>query len=136
MRLSLGHQLELDRENNISKMSYFDEVTDDELLLVGQATPALMESYSPRAVILDFTRINKLRVSTAIVRKLSQLPRSIPEGIVTVIVAPGDLAYGLARMFQILKDSSKVHVVRDIEAAYTLLEVTKPEFLPLDFPLE
>lgn len=46
---------------------------------------------------------------------------------------PRDFIYGLARMFQILTEETQpeLRVVRTMEEAYRLLEVSSPEFEPV-----
>jgi hypothetical protein len=126
----LGHRLEIDRVNRIGRMTYFGEVTDEELASVGKQTSSLIEAFTPKAAIIDFTQVERVRVSTRLVMTLAELRGQTPEGITTVIVAPGDLMYGLARMFEILKSDSHLRVVRKIEDAYSALGVADPNFGP------
>ena len=50
-----------------------------------------------------------------------------------VFVAPKDLIYGMARMFQILGEATRpdLPVVRTMDEAYSLLQVESPEFSPV-----
>ncbi len=130
----MGHQLEIDRESGVSRMLYFDEVTDEELASVGKQTPALVEAFAPKAVILDFSSVVKFRVTSRFVTSLAHLPGPVPEGIMTMVVAPGDFTYGMARMFEILRNSPNLHVVRTVEEAYSVLEISNPTFVPLELP--
>lgn len=56
-----------------------------------------------------------------------------PELSTRVIVAPRDLVYGTARMFQVLSERTRknVHVVRTLEQAYKILGIESPTFVPL-----
>ena len=128
----MAHRFEVDRFNKIGRMTYFDEVTEEELSSVGRETPARLQAFSPKAVIIDLTGITNVRVTTRAVRTLAQLPGQLPEGIVSVIVASGDFVYGMARMFEMLKNSDDLHVVRTVEEAYLELGVQNPQFEHFD----
>ncbi len=51
-----------------------------------------------------------------------------------VIVAPGDLVYGLSRMFAVLGEETRpnLRVVRTMQEAYSLLEIVSPQFSPIN----
>jgi len=73
-------------------------------------------------------------ISATLVRELARAPHNLPEGVPVVFVAASDIHYGLARMFQILKESSKFQVVRTMEQAYVALGVQEAEFSPIEEP--
>jgi|SRR5580658_793661 hypothetical protein len=84
--------------------------------------------------ITDVTQVTKFDVSSDTVRRLAWTPPTIPTPQVRIFVAPTTFIYGMARMFQILGESTRpnLHIVRTLDEAYGLLQMESPEFTPID----
>jgi hypothetical protein len=67
-------------------------------------------------------------------QELANLPPIFNDPIPRFIVAPSDVGFGLARMFQIYggKTRQALHVVRTIAEAYASFEITAEHFMPLE----
>ena len=85
--------------------------------------------------IMDFSPVTEVALSTEFLR---QLANRDPIGDATkqprVVVAPSDLQFGLARMFQITGERTRplLHVVRTMNEAFAALGVQSPHFEPLE----
>jgi hypothetical protein len=83
--------------------------------------------------ITDPSGVTKFDVSPSAMRALTKETPAIPKGHMRVIVAPEDSKYGMVRMFQIITELTRpdLQVVRTLDAAYHLLNVESPEFVPV-----
>jgi len=90
-------------------------------------------SHPPCRGIWDLSHVTDFTVSGAGIPELAARPSIIAAGYVRVIVAPLDLLFGMARMFQLLSDDTRpeLQVVRTMDEAYRLLSVETPEFSPV-----
>jgi hypothetical protein len=90
----------------------------------------------PYAGILDLSTAADFAISAKTIRALAATNPAIPAGRPRVIVASKLVMYGLARMFELSRDSmgGQFHVVRSLEEAYDLLQVTPGDFSRRLFP--
>jgi len=128
----LSHRLEIDKTSNVTRMCYYGDVTEDELRAVSSITAALSAAVPAVAAILDVSETTNLDVRTQFVNNLAHLSDALPKGIPTLIVAPRDAVYGMARMFQIINDESGLQVLRTLDEALASLGVRDPVFVPVD----
>lgn len=112
----------------------YSGVLDDALLIYGtQTLVKFANQLHPRHVITDLSPAS-FKVGAETVRQLASRPLPSLRGIVRVIVAASDLAFGMARMFEITgaETRGKMHVVRTMQQAYDLLEIKgEPNFKKL-----
>lgn len=125
--------VEFDAKNNILRGTLDGRMTGAILLDLQARTAKYMASRPPCRGILDFSKVTDFEVSTAAIREVAASPPVFPAGYMRVLVIPRDFIYGLARMFQILTEETRpeLRVVRTMEEAYGLLEVSSPEFEPV-----
>jgi hypothetical protein len=79
--------------------------------------------------ICDFSTVTSFEVSASKVRQLAANEPLVPDGNLRIIVAPQDLIFGYARMYEISGSNTRdhVHVVRTLAEAYRLLDVESLE---------
>jgi hypothetical protein len=77
-------------------------------------------------------------ISSRTVRFLAATNPANPAGTLRVIVASQPVMYGLARMFELSRDSmdGQLQVVRSLEEAYYLLGVRAEDFTHRLFPVD
>jgi len=90
------------------------------------------------AGIFDFSSVTQIAVSSAFVRHLALSEPAMPDVSrhPSFFVAPMTAGFGLARMFQILGESTRplLKVVHSLEEALAELGVQSPHFEPLEQP--
>ncbi len=126
--------VEFDAKNNILRGTLDGRMTGAILLDFYTRAAKYMASRPPCRGILDFSKVTHFEVSSAAIRQVAAAPPAFPAGYLRVLVIPRDVIYGLARMFQILTEETRpeLRVVRTMDEAYRLLEVTSPEFRPVN----
>jgi hypothetical protein len=84
----------------------------------------------PANCIIDYSDVVKITTSANTIRYVASQASSTPVDCLLINVAPVDLAYGLARMFQILGSEHRPNfrVVRTIKEALDLVGVPSPNF--------
>ncbi len=129
----MGFSLSFDKQHSVLRVAFGERIADTDLL---EAYTLLRRYYAcnpPCASILDYSNVQINELSIQTVRNLASLPRAMSDGFLRINVAPSDVMYGLARMFQILAEEGRpeLRVVRTMDEAYALLEVESLNFLPL-----
>jgi len=125
--------MDFDAKNNILRLTITGRLTDAVLLDVYATAARYVASHPPCRGITDFSGVTEFEVSSSAIRDLAQTAPAFPTGYMRIVVAPKDHVYGMARMFQIVgaDTRSDLHVVRTMDEAYRLLQVTSPEFSPV-----
>lgn len=126
--------VEFDAKNNILRGTLDGRMTGAILLDFYARAAKYMASRPPCRGILDFSKVTGFEVSSTAIRQVAADPPAFPAGYMRVLVIPRDFIFGLARMFQILTEETRpeLRVVRTMDEAYRLLEVTSPEFRPVN----
>jgi hypothetical protein len=90
----------------------------------------------PYAGILDLSQAPAFPISARTVRVLAETNPALPAGRPRIIVASTPVIYGLARMFELCRDSmgGELQVVRSLEEAYDRLGVRPEDFTERIFP--
>ena len=130
----MGFVADYDAKDNILRITFEGNLTDEVALMCSQALRKSLASESPFNVIIDLTGVTKYDVSPEFIGRIAMgRPSQSPSVRVLVIVAPKDYAYGMSRMFQQLSESNRPNqsVVRSMEDAYRVLGLNSPEFMPL-----
>jgi hypothetical protein len=133
--ISRNFRFEIDPVNKILLARLEGRLTDE---LLGELY-GVVRKYSiatdARAGIWDLSSVNDLAVSSGFVRSLAELEPAMPDATKPrIIVAPTATGFGLARMFQILGESTRplLQVVRTMDEALAALGVQSPHFEPLE----
>jgi len=98
------------------------------------AAPGVIASIQFRASIVDFTDVNSFEVTPDLLRTLAwSKPIDTEAGRPRIVVAPSEIAYGLARLFASHGEETRpsLRIVRNLGQAFVALGVTNCEFTPL-----
>jgi hypothetical protein len=113
--------IEVDRQVVIS--TFTGEINDADLLSVHPLIRSHPDFDPDFSEILDFSGVTAANLSTAAIQHASQRPSNFNPTSKHIVVAPQDFLFGLARMSQVLAESTRPNgaVVRTIEEARKLL---------------
>ena len=130
--------VDLDPTHRVLRITVTRALTDESSSEIYRAIASLAATGGPYAAITDFSQVVDCPVSTNTIRELAATIPAVPGGRPRVIVAPQTAVYGLARMFELHRDSmgGQFHVVRSMDEAYDLLKVTPQDFTQRLFPEE
>ena len=93
-----------------------------------------MASHPPCHGILDFSKVTDFEVSSAAIRQVAAAPPAFPAGY-TACLSDSErfhLRTGAHVSDSFRRDSPQVRIVRTMEEANPLLEVTSPDFRPVN----
>lgn len=140
MNSNISFHLEFDPENKIFHAKFHGPVTDESIKHFYNTIAARVSANDFRASIADFSEATSFHVTLNTIRELAALTPADPEGSrPRVIVAPTNLVFGLARMFQIIGQATRpnLHVVRKLSDAFAFLGIDTPRFQPFTpkFPI-
>ena len=117
--------LKIDPKRRIVLSTFYGEVTDEEVLRhsgVIVADPYFKPEYSE---IVDFSGVTRMSISEGLLSGMAGTQSIFCRDSVHVVVAPADVAFGLARRYQALATKTKPNlvVVRTLNDAYAALGV-------------
>jgi len=123
------YYFEYDATNKIIATRFEDELTDEIFRAYYAAAPSYIGARDVQAGIVDFTKVNSFKISTSAIRQMATLMPLLADPKPRFVIAPGEVAFGLARMF-VLSGPGRdaVRVVRLAEEAYAALGVKEPHF--------
>jgi hypothetical protein len=129
----MAYYFEFDFRNGILRCRLDGDVTDESLKECHEVAGRFAALTNPGAGIIDFSNVDSLNVSSQAVRNLAHSAPGMPGSRPRFLVVPSTHMYGLARMFQQYGSEARpeVHVVRNIDEAYTFLGVREPQFEPV-----
>ncbi|MGA7930404.1 MAG: hypothetical protein WCA20_30960 [Candidatus Sulfotelmatobacter sp.] len=133
--ISRNSRFEFDAVNEIRLARLKGRLTDELLAELYGVTRKYSIATDARAGIWDLSSVNDLAVSSGFVRSLADQEPAMPDATKPrIIVAPTTIGFGLARMFQILGESTRplLTVVRTMDEALATLGVQSPHFKPLE----
>lgn len=107
------------------------QVTNAILLDVWSKATRIAAALPPSKAIVDLSGVRQLEVSSDMVASLARVKPVRPHDQVQVFVAPGEVVFGMSRMFQILSEPTRhnLQIVRTMREAYELLGVESPAFV-------
>jgi hypothetical protein len=110
------------------------EIQDADLLAYDVSARKYILEFSPAGGITDFSGITAFGASGEVVRTIAQKAPSYQSPIPWLLVAPRDVHYGMARMYQIIASDLRpqLQVVRSLEEALTSLGIQNSHFESLD----
>src|SRR5215472_16913504 len=129
----MGYSFEFDEANNVLRVTWQGPLTDIPFAEeVAKARKFLASRPGVRG-IADYSGVTAENLSLAAIKRVAGAPTRGEERAVVVSVVPNDLAFGLARMFEMLTEQQrpKRPVVRTMQEAYELLKITNPQFVPI-----
>lgn len=124
--------VDLDPTHQVLRITLTGEVATDEVAIhVYRTVARLAAQGGPYAGMFDLSQVTHSALTPTTVRTLAATAAAIPGERLRVMVARTDTVYGVARMFQLYRDSmtgqSQI-VVRSTDEAYELLKVTPQDF--------
>lgn len=124
-------RFEFAKAENLLRLTLSGELTDDAVMDLWTKGLAVVASFPSCRSIVDVSGVTRHNVSTSLITTMAR--RHSPDLSTRVFVAPKDVAYGTARMFQTLSESTRknIHVVRTMQEAYKVLGVDSPQFAPI-----
>lgn len=118
----MSHVLEFDWQERLIRVAVQGELSDAGATELYWFVQRFVGTHDVRGGILDLSPVASLSVSLNTVRQLAKLPALFPGPMVRVIVAPGALMFGMARLFQITRSEihGDLYVVHTMEEAYKI----------------
>lgn len=126
----MAYLLEFELQRFIIRVTVDGELTDAVATELYALVHEFLSSNEVRGGILDLSPVTSLAVTLEAVRRLAKMPPLFKPPQVRVIVAPGDLVFGMARLFQISRSEvhTDLHVVHTLEEAYKIHGLETPNF--------
>jgi hypothetical protein len=128
-------QFDFDFGNKILRCRFTGRVTDDELKDYYVAASKYTAQTDAQGGLTDFSEADSVDVSHQTIRALASLPPVMPDASrLRCVVAPTDKVFGLARMFELQGQETRMnlHVVRTLKEALAILGLLEPKFEPLN----
>jgi hypothetical protein len=126
-------RFEFDPGNKVLLLRVEGRLTDELLAEAYRAIRKHSTATDARAGIVDFSSVTEVAISSAFLREIAkQEPAIVDATRPRIIVAPTAVAFGLARMFQMLGESTRplLEVVRTLDEALAALGIQSPGFEP------
>jgi hypothetical protein len=131
-----GYLVDLDATHRVLRITVTTALTDETCRNVYRAVARFASRGGPYAAIMDLSQVVDFPLSANTIRDLATSAPAVPGGRLRVIVARQPALYGLARMFELRRDSmgGQLQVVQALDEAYDLLQVTPQDFSQRLFP--
>jgi anti-anti-sigma regulatory factor len=129
--------VDLDPIHRVLRITVTTALTDESCTEIYRAVARLASQGGPYAAITDLSQVADFPVSSDAVKALAATAPAIPlGGRLSVIVARQPALFGIARMFELSRDSmgGQLQVVQSIDEAYNLLRVAPEDFSQRLFP--
>jgi hypothetical protein len=128
------YRYEFDHDHRILVGILEGHLEDADLLAFDSSSREYITKFNPSGGITDFSGITAFSASGEVVRTIAQTPPAYTSPIPWFLVAPRDVHYGMARMYQIIASDTrpKLQVVRSREEAFAALGVQHPRFESVD----
>ena len=130
----MAYGFELDATHRVLLFRFTGDVSEQRIGQFYGEAGTQIERLHPRAAIFDFTAVTSFDVSSASIRNLAAASPLIPDvACPRVVVAPATHIFGMARMFQILGESSRpsFSVVHSMAEALAVIGLDPLDFKPL-----
>jgi hypothetical protein len=131
--------VDLDPTHRVLRITVTAALTDEAGRDIYRAVARLASRGGPYAAITDLSQVVDFPITANTVRALAATDPAIPlGGRLSVIVARQPALFGLARMFELHRDSmgGQLRIVQSIDEAYDLLKVTPEDFSERIFPTD
>jgi hypothetical protein len=125
----LGFAFEYHAASGTVRWSLEGRVSDELFWESLKALGEVLAKVPAKKGIVDFSGVTRFEVSNRAIHDLAAASPFMPAQFPRVVVASGDHVYGVARMFGMLSEETRnLEVVRTMEEAYKLLDLTAPKF--------
>jgi hypothetical protein len=123
---TMAFVFDFDPTHQILRSTFSGRVSDEDLLNHQRVGLLLVTSLDPRFAIIDLSAADPFDVTSDGMRRLAKLPPAMPKmDRPRVVIAPSDLAFGMARIFEVEGEATRpnLHVVRSVKEAWAILGV-------------
>jgi hypothetical protein len=129
----MGVFLSFDEAQQILYIRFEGLVTDSVLLSRYQQVREWIADNGQHSSVTDFSDVTSFEVTSQGVDQLASNSPLVSDDFLRIVVAPQDVIFGMARMFEMLGSSTrdKVYVVRTMAEAYRLLGKQSLDLHPL-----
>jgi hypothetical protein len=127
------YHFEFDPATGIARCRLEGVLVDEEMKRCYRQAGEFFATIDPRGGIFDLSAVTSFEVSSKMVHELANSLPILPDpSRPRVVVAPSPAAFGMARMFEIVGESTRpnLHVVRTNQEAFAILGVWDPQFEP------
>ena len=125
-------RVEFDPSNKILLVRFEGALTDESIADFYQVVRQHWTTADARMGIVDFSTVTDFVLSSDLVRRLAKQEPCMPDpgNRPRILVAPQIHGFGLARMFQIVGETTRplLHVVHTLDEAFAKLGVQSPSF--------
>lgn len=132
----MGFRPEFDPVNRFLLMRFEGHITDELLVEFYQAIRKYSTATDALAGIWDFSSVTEIAVTNECIRQLAGQEPAMPDATrrPRIIVVVSTLGFGLARMFQMIGESTRplLKVVHTMNEALAALGIQSPHFEPLE----
>ncbi len=117
-------RISIDREGRLARRTYSGVVTGSDLLDSIRQYPSIPGFDPSFDELMDFRNVENVSAMIEDIHRCAHMPAPFNNDTKRVILAPQELIYGLARMYQILGEDMhpNIFVVRTIEEANRILQ--------------
>jgi hypothetical protein len=132
--LSATFTLFLERKHRVLLTRFSGILRHEVLLAQAAAARRSAASEGPTRGLLDFSHVEAFDIPVETLKMMGSRPQNIADQV-RVYVIPNNDQFGGARMFGTYQDISgniAPQIVRTMAEAYSALQITDPDFQPLD----
>lgn len=117
--------LRVDVKNEIVYSSFRGRLSDSDLLAHGEALKNHPDFNPAFSEIVDFSEVTELKVTVGFINTMAKSSSVYSADSKHAVIAPHDLTYGIARMYQMLAEDTRpnVAVVRSMAEARKFLGI-------------
>jgi len=134
-RISPGFRFEFDPVNKILRLRVEERLTDELAVEIYSAIRKYATATDASAGIWDMSSVSEFAMSAECVRRLASQEPAMPDAAQRprIIAVVNPCGFGLARMFQIIGESTRprLQVVHTLDEALAKLGVQSTHFEPL-----
>lgn len=119
----MGYRFNLDAGTGVVHVIFDGDLSDAGMTDAYRDIKQFVSEHEIKAGIIDFSAVTDFRLSSDCIRFMAHHSPLFPDPVRRVIVAPEDLMYGLARMYQEVgsKTRKNLYVARSLSEAFELL---------------
>ncbi|MFZ0999127.1 MAG: hypothetical protein WAO17_13070 [Candidatus Sulfotelmatobacter sp.] len=132
----MDFRFELDPGNKVLLVRVSGRLTDELLAEIYRAVRAHSSTIDVRVGIVDFSSVSDWALSSEFLRELAKREPAMADAARRrlILVAPAAVGFGLARMFQMLGESTRplLEVMRTLDEALAALGAQSAQFEPLE----
>jgi hypothetical protein len=131
----MAYQFDFDPNWRLLRCCFEGAVSDDELTAFCKEAVEKIAALDPLRELTDFSSVSQFLATPGNIRSLARTAHSLADPTrPRVILAPSDLIFGTARIFELEVEGARPHVyvVRTIEEALAIFGITQePHYSPI-----